>query len=340
MDELTVSAHFVRAALSGAQKQGWDIQALLREAGIAPDLLATQARVTGSQYTRLMQVVWSSLEDEFMGFASVRSKPGTFATMCQLAIHCHTLESVLRRSEAFYKLFEKPVNIALRHEGNQTLLEIVSESPIDDPYHFLQESLLVIWHRFASWLIGQHILLDEAFFDYPRPAHADEYRHLFYAPLRFDQKRTGLRFPSRFLSMPVIRDLVEMKRFLETSPANLLAKPDDSNSYTAKIRQLLGRDFSTPLLDFEQIATQLNASPQTLRRRLKQENTSFQEIKDHLRRDLAIYHLSRHDYSINEIAYRVGFTEPSTFHRAFKKWTGATPGAYRDSERDNEREQR
>jgi AraC-like DNA-binding protein len=74
-----------------------------------------------------------------------------------------------------------------------------------------------------------------------------------------------------------------------------------------------------------------------LRRRLKQENTSFQEIKDLLRRDLAIYFLGRPELPVNEIAHRVGFTEASTFHRAFKKWTGVTPGAYREGDRGQRR---
>ena len=268
-----------------------------------------------------------------MGFAPQRSKPGTFATMCHLVIHCHSLESVFKRAQGFYNLFEKPVNVALYHDENTAWLEIESEGSLDDPDHFLQESLLVIWHRFSCWLIGQRIDLDEAFFAYPRPGHADEYRHLFHCPLRFDRPHTGFRFHARYLSTPVIRDEREMKLFLENSPADLLARPDGSNSFTARIRAIIGRDFSESLPDFETIATQLNTSPQTLRRRLREENTSFQEIKDNLRRDQAIYHLSRHDFAINEIAHMVGFTEPSTFHRAFKKWTGVTPGAYREGER-------
>jgi AraC-like DNA-binding protein len=68
---------------------------------------------------------------------------------------------------------------------------------------------------------------------------------------------------------------------------------------------------------------------QTLRRKLKQEKTSFQDIKDQVRRDLAIYHLSQSKLGLDQIAQKVGFTETSTFHRAFKKWTGVTPGHYR-----------
>lgn len=73
----------------------------------------------------------------------------------------------------------------------------------------------------------------------------------------------------------------------------------------------------------------MHTSPQTLRRHLREEGSSFQELKDHLRRDLAIYYLGRNEMTIEIIAEQLGFSEPSAFHRAFKKWTGLTPGAYR-----------
>ena len=332
MAKLTVSRHFVEAALAGARKQGYDTDQMLRDAGIEPERLQTEkARVTGSQYTRLMQVIWATMEDEFMGFAPRRSRPGTFATLCQLVIHCHNLECVLRRARQFYGLFDDTITLALRYEGEHVAIELRSEHPLDDPYHFLQESLLVIWHRLCSWLIGQGIPLDEAYFNYPEPPHVGEYRSIFHCPLFFNRSRTGLRFRREYMRRPVIRDELEMKQFLETSPADLLARPDDRNSYTARIRAIIGRDFRDRIPEFDRIAEQLNMSPQTLRRRLKAENTSFQEIKDNLRRDIAIYHLSRGDQAINDIAYLAGFAETSTFHRAFKKWTGMTPGAFREA---------
>lgn len=331
MARLTVSAHFVTAALAGARDQGYDTRAMMQEAGIDPTLIEEdQARVTGPQYTRLMQVIWATMEDEFMGFAPARSRPGTFATLCQLVIHCDNLDCVLRLSSQFYGLFETGITMPHAIRGEEALISLQSEAPLDaDRHHFLQESLLVIWHRLSSWLIGQGIPLTRATFNYPEPEHSHEYRGIFHAPLLFDQPETGLAFPARYLQEPVIRDELEMRHFLMTSPADLLARPDDRNSYTARIRALIGRDFTQPIPDFETIAHQLNTSPQTLRRRLRAENTSFQEIKDNLRRDIAIVHLTRDQLAINEIAHRAGFTETSTFYRAFKKWTGVTPGAYR-----------
>ena len=131
--------------------------------------------------------------------------------------------------------------------------------------------------------------------------------------------------------MPLLQDERTLKQFLQHSPADLLARPDAGDSLTSQIRRLLGRDCQQ-WPDLESVARQLHSSPQTLRRRLREEGSSFQELKDHLRRDLAIYHLGRNDLDIQAIAEQLGFSEPSAFHRAFKKWTGLTPGAYRAQE--------
>ena len=92
-----------------------------------------------------------------------------------------------------------------------------------------------------------------------------------------------------------------------------------------KLRGVGGADW--PLLD--DMAEAFHVAPTTLRRRLESEGTSYQGIKDQLRRDAAIHHLCHSTLGIAEIAYRLGFREPSAFHRAFKKWTGAQPGEYR-----------
>jgi AraC-like DNA-binding protein len=336
MSDLTVSRHFVQAALAGAENLGFNTRNMLKNAGISPDLLRIEmARVSSDQFSQLMQVLWNTLDDEFMGLGPRRARSGTFATMCALVINSPNLEAVFRQAFQFSRLFEPMVTMELKAEEEHSQLILRIEGDTHDPHFFLRESILVIWHRLGSWLIGQPIELEKAEFDYSRPFHGDEYRHIFRCPLVFDAKQTAITFSKRFLSAPVIRDQSEMRQFLKTSPADLLSRPDESNTFTGRIRTLIGRDFSKPMPDFEWIAAELHTSPQTLRRRLKQENTSFQEIKDLLRRDMAIYYLTSQELPINDIASKVGFTEPSTFHRAFKKWTGVTPGAYREGDRGN-----
>ncbi|HDZ55337.1 MAG TPA: AraC family transcriptional regulator [Pseudomonas xinjiangensis] len=331
MRERTIASHFVRAALRGAQRRGLECQPLLRQAGI-PDavLREPRARIAPAQFASLIQCLWEALDDEYLGFGRHHSKRGTFAMMGYTMIHCRSLDKALRRGTLFYSLFPDAPVIELQRDGDWAHLS-VDTSGLWDPDHFLVESLLVIWHRLSSWLIGQRIRLEEVTFAYPQPPHASEYELLFPCSRRFSAGRTSLLFHARYLDMPLLQDERTLKQFLQHSPADLLARPDGGDSLTSQIRRLLGRDCQQ-WPDLESVARQLHSSPQTLRRRLREEGSSFQELKDYLRRDLAIYHLGRNELDIQAIAEQLGFSEPSAFHRAFKKWTGLTPGAYRAHE--------
>ncbi|WP_263146444.1 AraC family transcriptional regulator [Pseudomonas sp. RIT-PI-AD] len=330
MREPSIAVHFVRAALHGVRRQGLDEASLLRLAGIPPGLLAEpRARVAPEAFARLLHLLWQRLADESLGLAPAPSRPGTFAMMCHALIHCRNLEKALLRGIQFQALFPRALLLELVREGDHACLR-VEHSPATDPEHFLLESLLTLWHRLASWLIGERIRLDSAHFAYPEPAHAAEYRLLFPCPRHFASAQCALRFPARYLAMPLLQDERSLKRFLARAPADLLARPDAGDGFAVRIRRLLGRD-CRHWPDLEGVARHLHVSPQTLRRHLREEGCSFQRLKDQLRRDLAIELLER-EPSIPAIAERLGFSEASAFHRAFKKWTGVPPGTYRARE--------
>ncbi|WP_433736738.1 AraC family transcriptional regulator [Pseudomonas putida] len=336
MRERTIASHFARAALRGAQRRGHDYSGLLQQLGISPELLdEPRARIAPEQFTQLIQALWMALDDEYLGFGRAPSKSGSFAMMCHAVIHCRTLERALKRGLLFYSLFPDAPRLSLTREDEMIRLSL-DDSQLWDPDHFLTEYLLVIWHRFGSWLIGQRIRLEQASFSYPRPDHGAEYELLFSCPLVFatTTQATGqssLLFHRRYLEMPLLQDERTLKHYLQRSPADLLSRPDDGHSLSSQLRRLLSRD-NAPWPDLEAVAAHLHISPQTLRRHLRDEGTSFQALKDHLRRDIAIYHLSRNDLPLQQIAEQLGFSEPSAFHRAFKKWTGLTPGMYRAQE--------
>lgn len=337
MKPLTIANHFVVAAIHGAASQGLPISFILEGTGIPSELLNQEkARVSPEQFVMLIQRIWHLLEDELMGFGPVKSKLGSFATMCQLAIHSDNLEQMLKRGTRFYGLFERVPAISLEvHDSKARLVLQHNVLPKDKDY-FIQETLLVIWHRTACWMVDRRINLIKASFSYPAPGHHEEYKSIFYCPIEFNAKQTYLEFHADMLKQPVRQNERTLSDFLQSSPADLLARPTRDESHSGKIRSLIGRDIHGELPPFEDIAKQLYMTPQTLRRRLKAEGTSYQELKDNIRRDIAIYYLSQPSLCINDIASRVGFTEPSTFHRAFKKWTGVTPLAYRESHKETQ----
>ena len=121
-----------------------------------------------------------------------------------------------------------------------------------------------------------------------------------------------------------------MTEFMRVAPYHVVIKPVASDaSITSRIRNILGSDLGRELPSFDDLTSALNMSPRTLRRRLEKEGTSYQKIKDNARRDAAISLLSRDRLTVSDVAERVGFSDPSAFHRSFKKWTGQSPGAYR-----------
>jgi hypothetical protein len=194
MRERTIASHFARAAVRGAQRRGYDYSGLLEQLGISPELLdEPRARIAPEQFTRLIQALWLALDDEYLGFGLGRSKPGSFAMMCHAVIHCRNLEKALNRGLLFYSLFPDAPRLTLTREDEMIRLSL-DDSQLWDPDHFLSESLLVIWHRFGSWLIGQRIRLEQATFSYPRPEHGAEYDLLFSCPGRFLQKRAACCF--------------------------------------------------------------------------------------------------------------------------------------------------
>ncbi len=330
----TISIHFVNAALAGAKRLNMDIESLVSRAGIDPALLnQPKARVSPEQYTRFAQTMWLATQDEHLGFDMTPRRLGTFAMMCQVIIHAGTLGKALERGQQFYSLFGTDWSMSISHDLHEARLRV--NVPRDrDVDHFITESMLMIWHGLASWLIGRRIPLERVKFGYPKPKHVDEYDALFFAPnMMFDTTYTEISFAADYLALPIRQTEDTLAEFLKTAPARLLIKFKNTNSLTARIRELLKSNISTEMPTLNEVAAHLYLSPQTLRRRLTAEGKSYQGVKDDLRRDTAIHLLGMSHLTLDEVAEQVGFSETSTFHRAFKKWTGVTPGLYRQTHR-------
>ncbi|WP_405948745.1 AraC family transcriptional regulator [Streptomyces prunicolor] len=329
----SVAIHHVRAALRGAERHGVDITPLLEQAAVPPELLDVPlARVSPRQFARLTKAVWQALDDELQGLGPHPLKVGTFAMMCHAVVHCSPdLRTAINRSSTFYGLFPGGPRFQLEEgtgELGQQAALVFDLTAFDDPDHYLAESATVVAHRFAGWLIRRRIALTRVEFSHPAPPHALEYDLLYGAPCTFRAPRTALVFDRTLLELPVLQDELGLHAFLRRAPGDVLARLDYGSTTAAQVRRLLGQSLPDRMPDPEDIAARLAVSAQTLRRRLAAEGTSFQRIRDQLRRDEAIAALATGTVSIEDISRRLGFSEPSAFHRAFKRWTGSAPRSY------------
>ena len=328
----TISPYYLAVIISGAKRLNYDTAALLQAAGLPEE---SSERLPPEKATQLIRSVWQVMDDEFMGFTQQRCKQGVFAIMARQAIQCQTLREALIQGVHFYQTIRNDISLSFVEECDETVLSFNVKEPTLgqklDPDNFLTEFFLLIWHRFSIWLVGQKVPLKYAKFKYPSPGHVKEYSLLLPCHCRFNQDENSIVFESNALSLPIKQKERELKEFLKNSPADLLSKPMFHSTFTTQVMNYIGESAVEAIPLIEDVASYFNMSARNLRRRLKEENSSYQAIKDTLRKEHAMKLLNNNVLAINQIAREVGFNEPAGFTRAFKQWTGQSPKHYRNS---------
>ena len=328
MEKDTVAMYFVNAAVTALTG---DARArVLGRAGIQPELLSLgHARVSAGSFARLWLAVGHELDDEFFGLDARPMKVGSFALLTQSLLTSGDLARALKRCLRSFALFLDNVSAELHVAEGVVTVRVHNRISSPSRRLFADETFLVMVHGLLCWLIGRRIPLTGVAFAAAKPPHAGEHAVMFTQALAYDAPHTWLQFDAHLLAAPVVQNADTVRPFLRNAPQSVFLKYKNEDSWTARLRRQLrsvaGADW--PLLD--DMAEVFHVAPTTLRRRLESEGTSYQGIKDQLRRDAAIHHLCHSNLGIAEIAHRLGFQEPSAFHRAFKKWTGAQPGEYR-----------
>jgi AraC-like DNA-binding protein len=321
---------FVAAALQSVRARNLNADELLQRVGLSPALLQVpQARVSAQNYGQLWRLVALTLDDEFFGQDSRRMKAGSFAMLCHSVLGCRTLGHALDRCLRFYGLILDDIAGSLARESQIARIELKVRTPGEPHRPFAHEVLLMLLHGVSCWLVGRRIPIVRAEFGYPEPLYSAEYRLMYSHELKFDAPCTAIFFDAGYLDLPVVQNERTVKEFLRTAPENILVKYKNGSSLSARIRRRLRQSLPGEVPDFDSLAAEFNMTAATLRRRLHEEGASYQGIKDQLRRDLAIGYLSHSGRSVLDIALELGFSERSAFHRAFRKWTGASPGEFR-----------
>jgi AraC-like DNA-binding protein len=254
-------------------------------------------------------------------------KAGTFAMICHAALGCPTLRQALERSLRFLRLVLDDISPDLHVGSHETGLKLIERRA--QPHVFGQECLLMLLHGLACWLVRRRIPITRAEFGYTEPLHSNEHQSMYTTDLTFEFPHTTVFFDSRYWSLEIVQTRRTAKEFLRTAPEGILVKYKSPTSLASKVRHQIRKSLDNEPLELNDMAAAMGVTPATFRRRLNREGTSYRAIKDQLRRDLAISHLTDSVRSTTEIGCDLGYSERSAFERAFKKWTGVVPGKFR-----------
>lgn len=326
---------FVNAIAQAYRLRGKNPALALAQAQIAPQLLATpQARITAAQMETISGAAMRELDDEGLGWFSRPLPWGSYGMLARASLSAPTLGVALKRWCRHHALLTTDLGLQLSSTDNVASIQISEhqqQGPIA-PGGPLREFCLVSVLRnilgLACWFVDSRIPLLGAQFPFAPPQHAEAYRVLFDGPTDFQADTAAIRFDARYLALPLKRDEAAMNQMLQRAlPLTVLPYRRD-RLLVQRVRHLLA---SQPLhaLNADSLAAQLNQSPRTLHRQLKDEGASLQVLKDEVRRERAIALLQRTTKPIKQVAEAAGFQNEKSFIRAFKGWTGVTPGEWR-----------
>jgi AraC-like DNA-binding protein len=326
---VTISIAFVHGMLSGVRSRGLTFEACLTDAGIATELLQhVSARVTADQYVTLFRLLIERLDDESMGFLSRPLRRGSFALIARSALGGATLEVALRRITRTFRLLQDDVILEPVREGSLAGLALRFSDPAVAKPVFLHELLLRSLWRVLAWLAGGRLPAARFDFAFESPPYAGSYGKIFPAQLQFEQLQSAFWFDAALLRHPVRRDEAALRRFLADAQAYVVLPRRTDDMASARVRRHL-QQAQPAWPDLAATADALHMAASTLQRRLAADGTSFQALKDALRRDLAIVRLNTSTVPLATLADELGFADSAAFQRAFKTWTGSAPGAYR-----------
>ncbi len=326
---ITVPIVFVNGMLSGVRARGLPCDAYLADAGIEAQLLEEGgARVTADQYVALFGSLTERLDDDSLGFLSRPLRRGSFALITRSAASEVTLEAALRRAARTFGLLQDDVVLEPVRAGSLVGMALrFTDSPaVQLP--FLHEMLMCSLWRLFAWLAGGRLPAAGFDFAFDSPPYAGSYGKVFPAALHFRQRHSACWFEASLLQQPVRRDAAAVRAFLANARVNLIIPNRADELVGERVRRQLQR-CQPDWPDLATTAKALHISPSTLQRRLALDGTSFQSLKDELRRDLAIVRLNTSSEPLAALAYDLGFADSAAFQRAFKNWTGSAPGAYR-----------
>ncbi len=329
---LTVGAGLPGGLVKLAVKKGADAAELARRAGIAlADLDDQDNRIAMNRYVALMRAA-----KELTGDPALALHYGEDVDLSEISIIGLIMNASETMGEAFRQM-NRFGRLAIEFEGGERRFEMKADARglwlVDmraNPNEFPELTEVTFARQTCHprrFLPMQHIL--EVHVTHPAPSYRAEYDRIFQCPVVFDAAWNAMRVDPATEHMRVALQPRYVFGVLSEKAELLLGELEKSRTARGQVEYLLMPILHKGDVGMDAIAKKMGVSRQTLFRRLKAEDATFEKVLDELRHRLALNYLAGRKASVNETAYLVGFSDPAAFSRAFKRWTGKSPSEMR-----------
>lgn len=330
LDDLTGLARFPLLILREVAALGVDSEALARRAGLSRSVLQDPDRRIPLALTA---AVWKEILAALPG-VPVGLRLGAVRKLREAGLvgyvmrHSGTLREALVRYARYARIVSEALHAELNTEPGVVRL-VLEGHPVLDALRHPADSRLAWLLAATREVTGVPVVPVEVCFPYRPPDDLAEHRKFFGCPLRFEEK-TAIVFRAQDLDLTVGGSDQTLGGYLERLAAEALASLGGEGSLPDRLRRALWSDLPGGAPNIGRAAERLGVSVRTLQRRLAAEKTSFAQVVEELRRDMAPHLLRERHLAICEVGFLLGYSEPSTFVRAFRRWHGTTPSCFRD----------
>ena len=323
---------FIQAIATAYAHRGLHVDEALTKAQIEPKLLKkNNTRVTAMQMELISGIAMQELDDEGLGWFSRRLPWGSYGMLVRASLTSPTLGVALSRWCRHHGLLTDDIQLSLTERNGIATLQLDEVRDLGVFQEFCLVSVLRNALGVACWLTDSRIPLTATHLRFAPPTHADSYRVLFDGPTHFNASANALQFDAGYLALPVRRDEAALQQMLQRALLLTVRPYRRDRLLVEKVRQTLAQH-PEHSRNADDLAAWLNMSARTLHRQLKEEGASLQELKDAVRRDVAMTQLQRTSRPLKQVAEAAGYQNEKSFIRAFKAWTGTSPDAFRQQQ--------
>jgi AraC-like DNA-binding protein len=331
MSVATVANFAARGILSVSASRGVDVASLIRETGVDERLLAKPGvRLPLDSVIRLWEQARRSTRDEAFPLHVAELLPfGAYKTYDLLLATAPTVGEALVKAAKYNGFVNDAFRPTIEQRRGQTCIEYWNRvDPQCNPPEYIEFIFACFLLRFRL-TTGVDFRPTEVHFQHSPPRDLSELHRVFRAPIRFRQPVTRVFIDPANMRIPQLFADALTSELLEHYIRGTLDHPCVDDELTLALRRAIHGLLSSERVTLTAAARRLGVSRRTLQRSLEVRGTSFRQVFRAMRCELSLTLLNRRGIRMNEAAESLGFSELSSFSRAFKKWTGMSPQAFR-----------
>ncbi|MDX1693454.1 MAG: AraC family transcriptional regulator [Ketobacteraceae bacterium] len=327
MSELKDAGFLIRLAYQGMENMGINTADVLNRIGMSyQQIQKKDLRTPHSAQKLFWDAITDVSQDPDIGLHLGEHLPVFRGQVIEyLFLSSPTFGEGLQRALDYQRLISDAVHASLHVESD---IAYLANPGISSSIHHLIVCVVLGVLKFFDYITDGAFQAARVDLDFPEPENLAEYERVFGCELSFGNSENRIYFSAATLDIPSLHAEPELLKLHEQLASEYVAKLEKQD-FVGQVNRIIGELLESGNANLETVAERLDIKPRALRTRLSDVDTNFNQLLADYRCNLAKKLLAKTDESIDEIVYLTGFSEPSTFYRAFKRWTDLTPIEYR-----------